>query len=497
MRRSASLLVAAVLLTGCTVTAPPEPPPKAPPQPTGITQTINAEVRLDPDLKVVSTEFPVVIGTFSDEEHGWMVADYTRLLATTDGGRHWSHAATFDDNVRRLNFISETRGWAFTDKGTLATTDGGHTWQPAAMDRLPVRGQFRDEQFGWDIEQKNGSSPSFLRLTQDGGQTWTTQPTPCKPGFQAGAASFVSPESGWLLCGYFQGSGGMSKWLYRTIDGGQHWQLLTGTIYGQAHPDFPPGVKVGASQAMTTPPGALPPDYGGATLVFLDEAHGLFSLSRGPFTGHTYTSTDGGKTWTPLAVPPGDFTGGFRFFTPSFGRILVNNQQQWAWLETHDGGATWEQLYPPLAPLLVGTPTLQFLDADHGVAAHTLLDPDATLSTADGGRTWQVVPQESGASSAPPSSRATWQPQSLPGKAVSSSLHPGGCGWVIVVGDPPKLELSLLVTQDDGHTWTLIQTPGIVPVTVTSVDCTCAWLTDSRGHLYRTMDGGHRWDQML
>lgn len=30
-----------------------------------------------------------------------------------------------------------------------------------------------------------------------------------------------------------------------------------------------------------------------------------------------------------------------------------------------------------------------------------------------------------------------------------------------------------------------------------SVDCTYVWLTDSRGHLYRTMDGGHRWDQMV
>lgn len=495
MRLVTAVLVMVVLLVGCAAKQTPVPPAEGPPQPDGGTQTITAEVHLQPELQATASEHPVGAGTFTDPDHGWMIVDYTRLLATTDGGRHWQTAATFD-RVDGVKFVSATRGWVYTPKEILATTDGGQTWQPASPDSLTWRASFRDERFGWDIEQKDGSSPSFLRLTQNGGQTWTRQSTPCKLGFQADAADFLDPQTGWVLCGFFQGSGGSSKWLYSTTDGGQHWRLLTGTIYGGAHPDFPPGVLVRPDEAP--PQGALPIIYGSGGLAFLDAAHGFASFRyAGPFGGHTYATSDGGKTWTELPIPGGLFTSAFRFFTPSFGRILVNNQLQWAWLETHDGGAHWAQIYPPLAPLLTGTPALHFPDANHGVAAHTLLDPRAILTTADGGRTWQLAPHDGAGASVPAESSPTWTPQTVPGKIVSSSLHPGGCGWVLTVGEPPALDLSLLVTQNAGHTWTRIVTPGLLPGTVTSVDCTNAWLTDSHGHLYRTTDGGHVWEQLL
>lgn len=598
MRRFAAAVATVLLVAGCTARTPRATAPEAPPESASSTQAISAAVHLEPELQSTATRFPIVIGTFADQEHGWMVADNTRLLATVDGGQQWQLVARFDDNIRHLNFVSATRGWAFTDAGkALATADGGRTWQPATPESVPWRAEFRDEQFGWDIEQKDGTSPSFVRLTLDGGQTWTTRPTPCKPGFQAQAASFTSPQTGFVLCGYFQGSGGTSRWLYGTTDGGQRWQLVTGTIYSQRLPDFPPGIRVQPHEA--TPAGALPPDYGGVTLDFLDATHGVLSLRQGPVNGHTYTTADGGKTWTQLPVPAGDLTGQARFFTPRFGRILVNNERQWAWLETGDGGATWHQLFPPLAPLLADSPALQFFDADHGVAAGTLVDPGAILATADGGRTWRslaridgewihalsfadrrhgwasaaahlyrtqdggvtwtqvsgltwapsayrtfvladdhtgysgdwngplLVSHDGGATftalgSDPPESPqfrfadartgwlarehkllatddggATWHRLSLQADVVSFDLRPGGDGWVIVVGDAPKLEPSLLATRDGGRTWKHVQVPGIAPSTVTAADGTHAWLTDSDGHLYRTADAGQTWEQVL
>lgn len=330
MRRLAALCAAVALLAGCQAAAPP---PTAP--------VIAAEVHPAPGRKLISAEGSVRVGTFADDAHGWVVEGLDRLLVTTDGGRHWTHQATFDQHVYGLHFLSKDRGWAYTGTGTLETRDGGGTWLPVPAERSPRGGRFLDERFGWALEQQDGNSPSFLRLTPDGGASWTTQPTPCRLGFQAHSASFVDPQTGFLLCGFFQGSGGSSKWLYGTSDGGQSWELLTGTIYGQVQPEFPAGVRV--EPGRPAPDGALPTLSSMGGLDFLDAAHGSVIFGTlGPYPGQVYTTADGGRTWKRLALPAGLVAAGARFFTPSFGRVLVHDQHHWGWLQTRDGGATWQ-----------------------------------------------------------------------------------------------------------------------------------------------------------
>lgn len=74
--------------------------------------------------------------SFADMQHGW-ATDGTALYSTFDGGAHWlklSPQAGFK-NVTRLDFVSDTVGWAIssatpTTSTLLKTVDAGRTWTP-------------------------------------------------------------------------------------------------------------------------------------------------------------------------------------------------------------------------------------------------------------------------------------------------------------------------------------------------------------------------------
>ncbi len=151
---------------------------------------------------------------------GWVVGT-RQVLATTDGGRHWSVQDSGDLNLVSADFIGTTVGWAVGADNLLTTSDGGQHWTALPEPCPVIRSvHFVTAQDGFAIA---GGGPQLtkslapasggeLLSSSNGGHTWQRLAAPSDPQ----SVCFTSASDGWL------GAGGG---LYRSTDGGQSWTL--------------------------------------------------------------------------------------------------------------------------------------------------------------------------------------------------------------------------------------------------------------------------------
>jgi hypothetical protein len=161
---------------------------------------------------------------FVSPERGWVVgAD--AILATADGGAHWTVQVRGRPQLTSVDFVSDQRGWAVGTRSLLATSDGGRHWT-ALPERCPL---IRAVHFvspavgfavagGVGIVLYGGAAPEtagVVLATGDGGHSWHRLAAPA----DAQSVCFNDPGHGWL------GAGGR---LYRTADGGRTWTRVAG-----------------------------------------------------------------------------------------------------------------------------------------------------------------------------------------------------------------------------------------------------------------------------
>jgi len=247
---------------------------------------------------------------FIDPDHGWVVVQpgYISgprdgdLYGTSDGGRHWTlvsaevgSTGTGCSSVGGVEFASTTNGFiegscvdqTNTSQGRLlATTDGGVTWsiRDLGLDTCcgPLLPLFINTSFGWLT-----SSDNVVVVTTDGGVTWmrlnlprftyyTCQgkfgPTTCSTEFIE-AATFLSPNQGWLVVAEFAQNGSPLKIrIEQTLDGGRSWAVL----YSES---------VASDGDMSS------------RVTFVDANNGFWW-----FNSHLFRTTDGGHTWTAAQI---------------------------------------------------------------------------------------------------------------------------------------------------------------------------------------------------
>ena len=245
-------------------------------------------------------------------------------------------AIAIDPTNRDRVYLGTAQGgvWRSTDRGGqwLAVTDNAASLAIGALaidpnDHLTIYAGTGEANFSQDSYYGAG----VLKST-DGGTTWT----------QLGASSFVglriariavTPGTGNRV---FAATGGG---LYRSADGGTSWARMTGTPLAAAtdvtiDPTTPATVVAsfwGGAIYRSTNAGAATPTWtqlGGGlptanvTRVALGRAPSnplaLFALTVGPWNADPslaylvnglYRSTDGGTSWSSIALPGGDIGG--------------------------------------------------------------------------------------------------------------------------------------------------------------------------------------------
>ena len=294
------------------------------------------------------------LGFFMDHQKAWVAfspsfpstIDQAYIWRTIDSGATWHYTALTDPTLYQesylpsdLTFIDAQRGWMIAHVGAgmnhdyfalLATTDGGLTWQTLVSPQNDASGTqscsksgmvFASPQDGWMAISCHGVVPvPYIFKSQDGGATWTSLQLPppasvpdlfaqgyCNPTHPR----LFTPTSGVLIltCVAHSDLTTTEHFLYETTDGGATWN------------------------ASPYPGGRL--QFVGATTAF--------ALGR-----DIQRSDDSGHIWQPVAAVNWD--GQFSFIDSQTAWAVATNDGQVALVKTADGGLTWEEIQPKVAP---------------------------------------------------------------------------------------------------------------------------------------------------
>jgi hypothetical protein len=330
---------------------------------------------------------------FVSGSQGWAVGQDT-ILATADGGAHWTTQLSGKLNLTSVDFVSRQDGWAVGTTSLLATTDGGAHWMALSEPCPVIRSvHFISPTTGFAVaggQNVGGADPEMPSLggvvlsTGDGGHTWHTLAAPAN----AQTVCFSDPQHGWL------GADGL---LYRSSNGGKDWTVLTATA-GQAGSGYPAEMSVGCANDGSAWALRVGPDAG----MSQDQHVGYHADQAGATAifAERYFQAPGGK---PAADSPGSDAGPFSVIDSASAAFV-----DWCsacgygtapWDVATNSGATLAKegnvgaiTYPQAAGFL--SPNVGWVaGTETGYPASAKGTPksqERIVATTDGGRAWHV-----------------------------------------------------------------------------------------------------------
>lgn len=429
----------------------------------------------------------------------WIVGDAGTILRSTDGAATWTvQTSGTTEGLLGVASSGTDNGWAVGGGGTiLHTSNGGATWAPQVSGTTQYLFDvcFVDANSGWAVGM-NGT----LLHTDDGGANWTAQVSGTTDALNS--LSFTDAQNGW--------AGSSSGTILRTTDGGANWSVQTlpngdGVTDISATSTDIAWVAAGV-RAYTTSNGgsswtevALPP------LGFNPSYLGVTTFGDGSilFVGTSGTmrrSSDGGATWVDLKT---GWRGGFNavdFPTGTDGWVVGDAG---AIFHTSDG-VTWAQQTVPRSDYLYG---VSFASATTGWAVG---ENGLILATTDGGQNWQqqsrlvfgILEGVAGVDSsnawavgrsgriARTANGVNWAAQT---SGTTQDLKDvcfidANEGWAVGVAG------TILHTVNGGTTWTSQTSNATMPLLgVSFTDSQNGWAVGEFGTLRKTSDGGTTW----
>lgn len=343
-------------------------------------------------------------------DYGWDAGQF-RLFRTTDGAQHWQQQLVLGG---RTSYTRESPGMISIHDADTETVI------PAIQATLnPISVQMFGEKRGIMTIRRQVEE---LYRTSDGGAHWN--PVGLPPSLEIEDEVFSDPSHGWLVAASIS-TGGQSRSLYATRDGGNNWERLADL----------PGDAAGIH-------------FKGPTEAWLG--------SDGPEPPHVYVSSDAGKSWQrhDLPAPAGtswtsDRSSSFSTriqllqgvgaiasvqANPCFGPSTpCNNGNIAAQPETFlmmsgNAGLSWTEVPPP--PGIVA-----YQDSSRWWATNT----NALFKSTNAGQSWGQVA----------TMPVDWQ---FTAPSVLDPMH----AWAAVFG---PAGYGLAVTNDGGVHWTLANVP--------------------------------------
>jgi photosystem II stability/assembly factor-like uncharacterized protein len=355
------------------------------------------------------------------------------LRPATTAGPHTTPVTTIDPSLVSSNpvdyaFVTPSMGWAAMVLAGLSsaavefrifrTTDGAKHWQRQLAGQsthglgfFPISVQLFGKTRGF---MTVGQPIEQLYRTDDGGVHWDPLAIPLP---RVDAITFSSTTSGWLVSYTGAGIPEQIAHLYSTTDSGQTWQQL---------PDPP---------ADATDPVFRSPTE--AWMGTLD-----------PRLPHVYTSADGGHSWRRHDLPP--LVGAFTNVSYSTRMQLLPGAGAMASIEAFrcsGGGPFPSPVVSPDAASLCGS----------------IISDSFLFTSVDRGVTWRQLPS-------PPGSVAYQDPVhwwSLSANAVFKSSD-AGRSWRQVATIPANLQFSSVSILDSKHAWASLFVMGGYGLALTS-----------------------------
>lgn len=311
---------------------------------------------------------------------------------------------------------------------------------------------------GWAAVEQVNTSEYYIFQTTDGAQHWRKQFSVLSTPYATLWMKFFDPSHGFV---------NLDR-LYRTSDGGAHWNVIS---IPDGTPDFTfasptRGWAVDANTIYATgdggltwqtvgetPPGPSNIAKGGlATLVFRADGEGW--TGGGSLSDPTvYATSDGGATWRsiplPALAPNPSAIGGKPYFistsvwvTPGGVLALATDDfGQGQAFTSADMGRSWQPIRFPGDPLRLGI--FSFIDSRHWWFSSTGI----LYTTSDAGRSWSSVV---GATS---DSISDW------GQGAASAID-SQHGWCVITSPNLRNAASgLAMTSDGGRHWAPVNVP--------------------------------------
>jgi photosystem II stability/assembly factor-like uncharacterized protein len=468
--------------------------------------------------KIADVTSPYVVSGLDNESQYYFVVTAENALGESieslelsavpgSKGWFWQNPTPAGNQLRGVDFIDQTTGWAVGSGGTILHTNDGGTiwteqWSGATIDFYDVSAV--DSSNVWVVGWRGswvGDNGNVIISSTDGGATWTSYAMPSMTSGLSGV-DFITATTGWVV-----GREG----IYHTTDGGKSWVLQKNASYVNKvkFVDTNHGWAVAGSGTSGT---IYRTSDGGTTWIsdsfgkgasdvdFVDSSKGW--IVEYISTGGIYATSNGGTTWGPQPTPAnylrsiafGDANTGWA--VGNFGKIVntTNGGGSWAaqtsgvsahlnavaaldasfaWivgdggkiLHTSNGGATWNrQNSDPITSS--GFSSVDFVSSTTGWVVGRSI-----VQTTDGGTTWTV--QVSGLTG---------------GMGSDIDFVDSLNGWAVASGS------QILHTADGGTTWTNQNSNGASQLLgVSFINATTGWTVGCGGAIRYTADGGTTW----